>query len=63
MKWIEFEDVVGIVGLVLIVAGVAFWSLPAALILTGLILVAFAYWRAGFRPRHRAVMRKNDGTV
>jgi uncharacterized sodium:solute symporter family permease YidK len=59
----EIEDAVGIFGLVLIVTGVAFWSLPAALILTGMILVAFAYWRAGFVLKQRSMKGKNDGTV
>ena len=63
MKGLELEDVVGVFGLALIVTGVAFWSLPAALILMGLILVAFAYWRAGFALKQASRARKNDGTL
>jgi uncharacterized RDD family membrane protein YckC len=72
VKGIEADDVVGIVGLVLIVTGVAFWSLPVAVILTGLILFVYAsglYMAAhrlllGFVNRHGATIGKQgDGNI
>ncbi len=43
----EFWDCVGVVGAVLVIFGVGMVYLPAAVILTGIALVALAYRQAG----------------
>jgi ABC-type lipoprotein release transport system permease subunit len=43
VKKISLQDVIGVVGLALIVAGVACWSTAAAMILAGAVLFVFAY--------------------
>ena len=72
MRKIALDDVVGVIGLVLMVAGVACWSEPAALILCGFMLFAGTsglYMAAhrlliGFVNRHGGAMRKHtDGDI
>ena len=44
-------DIIQIIGLALIVAGVSFWSGPAALIVAGVLLIAFTILDAAIASR------------
>lgn len=72
MKRIAWDDLVGIVGLLMMVAGIWLWSRPAAIVLAGFFLFAFASglhtvgWRllAGLVARHGVHLgKRNDGNI
>lgn len=47
----DHKDLIATLGIALVVAGVAFVYWPAALILAGIMLFAFAYLTSGARGR------------
>lgn len=54
MKGVDRSDLVAVIGLALVLAGITHWSVAAAEIVAGMVLVAFAYVTAKPKPEKKS---------
>lgn len=54
----DSKEIIGTLGLVLIVAGIACWSKPAAMIISGLMMASYAFLTV--KPQRGAAPRQPD---